>query len=76
MANEYDLYREALVIEANTNWPDEFADWDAATRLQVEAQLHAEPQAAAELAYVRQHTGFAREITVTNADLQRLRVLK
>ncbi|MDX1961809.1 MAG: hypothetical protein SFX18_01570 [Pirellulales bacterium] len=76
MANEFDPYREALVIEQNTNWPDEFADWDAATRLRAEAELHADPQAALNLTYVRQHTGFARVITVTTADLERLGVLQ
>jgi hypothetical protein len=35
--------------------------------------LHAEPQAAAEMDYVRQHTGFCRQITVTPADIARLK---
>jgi hypothetical protein len=74
MANEFDPYREALVMEFNTSWPEEFDAWDAAKRLTVESQLHAEPQAAADLAYVRQHTGFCRRITVTDADLARLGV--
>ncbi len=74
MANEFDPYREALVMEFNTSWPEEYDAWPAAKRLTVESQLHAEPQAAADLAYVRQHTGFCRRITVTEADLARLGV--
>ncbi len=38
--------------------------------------MHAEPQAATELSYVRQHTGFCRTITVHEADLERLGVLQ
>ena len=74
MANEFDPYREALVMEFNTSWPEEYDAWAAPKRLKVESQLHAEPQAAKELAYVRQHTGFCRTITVTDADLTRLGV--
>ncbi len=74
MANEFDPYREALVMEFNTSWPEEYDAWDASKRLQVESQLHAEPQAAKQLAYVRQHTGFCRQITVTDDDLTRLGV--
>ncbi|MGC4004990.1 MAG: hypothetical protein QM811_18505 [Pirellulales bacterium] len=72
MANEFDPYREALVVEYNTVWPDDYDAWSATTRLDLEKRLHAEPQAAAALDYVRQHTGFARTITVTEADLSRL----
>ena len=36
-------------------------------------RLHAEPARAAEIEYVRLYTGFCRQITVTPADLERLR---
>ena len=72
MANEFDQYREALVVETTTIWPEEYDELDAKTRLAIESQLHAEPEAASELAYVRQHTGFARQITVTEDDLHRI----
>jgi len=72
MANALDPYREALVVETSTIWPDEYQGYDTAQRERVEARLHAEPQAAAELDYVRMHTGFCRQITVTAADLERL----
>lgn len=72
MPNEFDPYREALVVEQLTNWPDEFDDWDLADRRNVEAALHADPKSCAELTYLRQHSGFARQITVTESDLERL----
>jgi hypothetical protein len=74
MPNVFDPYREALVVENHTIWPDEYEDWSAADRLRVESLLHAHPAEASELDYLRQHTGFARVITVTPADLDRLSV--
>ncbi len=74
MANEFDPYREALVVERSTLWPDELPDRDPLTRERIEQALHAAPQEAAELTYERQHTGFSRVITVTPEDLTRLGV--
>jgi hypothetical protein len=74
MPNAYDPYREALVVENHTLWPAEYEDWSDADKARVEALLHAAPQEAADLDYVRQHTGFARVITVTSADLDRVSV--
>jgi hypothetical protein len=72
MANEFDPYREKLVVETTTVWPAEHDDWDVADRLSAEAKLHAEPDKAAQLDYVRQHSGFCRQITVTPEDLARI----
>jgi hypothetical protein len=72
MANAFDPYREALVVETRTIWPDEFASLDEAERERIERLLHAQPQQCAELDYTRLHTGFCRDITVTQADLDRL----
>ncbi len=72
MPNEFDPYREALIVERTTIWPEEYDDWSLADRQRIEAQLHADPQHAAELEYVRQHSGFCRQIAVTGADLERL----
>ncbi|NCY03067.1 MAG: hypothetical protein EBX36_09220 [Planctomycetia bacterium] len=74
MSNAFDPYREALVVEHHTRWPAEYDDWSEADKTRVEPLLHAAPQEAAELDYVRQHTGFARVITVTSADLDRVSV--
>jgi hypothetical protein len=73
MATEYDRYREALVIETYTIWPEDFDGLDPAQRMQIEQRLHAEPEKAAELRYERLHSGFARVITVTPEDLARTR---
>ena len=72
MPNTFDPYRDALVVETHTIWPDDYQDWSAADKSRVESLLHSSPQQAAELDYTRQHTGFARVITVTPADLDRV----
>jgi hypothetical protein len=72
MSNEFDAYREALVVETATVWPDEYDDWEPADRQRFAERLHAEPAQAAELEYIRVHTGFLRQITVTPADIERL----
>lgn len=74
MANAFDPYREALVVEQHTVWPAAYEDWSAGDKARVEGLLHAAPADAADLDYVRQHTGFARVITVTGADLERVSV--
>jgi hypothetical protein len=73
MANEFDPYREALVMETVTLWPDEYDDLEPAERERIAERLHAAPAEAAEMEYVRMHTGFRRQITVTPADLQRMK---
>jgi hypothetical protein len=72
MANEFDPYREQLVVETITIWPEEYRGWDLSNRLAAESKLHAEPDKAADLEYVRQHTGFCRKISVTPDDLARI----
>ncbi len=74
MANEYDPYREALVVEESTVWPDEYDGWDESDKEKVGVLLHASPDEAAEMRYERQHTGFSRVITVTAEDLERVGV--
>jgi hypothetical protein len=72
MADKFDPYREALVMETETVWPEEFEVWDFARREAIARRLHASPEEAANLEYVRTHTGFCRRITVTEDDLTRL----
>lgn len=73
MSDKFDAYREALVLETNTLWPEEFQDLDAAERAAADLALHADPAACANIEYVRVHSGFCRQITVTAADLDRVR---
>lgn len=71
--NEFDPYREALVVENQTIWSDEFDHLDAATRRRYESQMHANAQQAALLTYERLHSGFCRVITVTPDDMARIK---
>ncbi len=73
MADKFDPYREALVMEMDTVWPDsvKLSDKD---RARFEQQLHAAPDQCANLEYMRTHTGFCRRIVVTDDDLARLGV--
>jgi hypothetical protein len=73
MPNTFDPYRESLVIEQTTIWPDsqEIAFIAQAERERMEKQLHADPIKATELAYIRLITGFCRQITVTKEDFKR-----
>ena len=72
MPDKFDPYREALVMETNTIWPDD-VDLDRKQKEQIAAALHADPENAGHLEYVRTHTGFCRQITVQANDLDRLR---
>jgi hypothetical protein len=72
MADKFDPYREALIVETETHWPEEYDDWEPRERARIEHLLHAKPEDAADLEYVRTHTGFCRKITVTPDDIQRV----
>ena len=74
MPNTFDRYREALVVETKTIWPDELpnAPHSESDRQRIAERLQTDPAQAAELEYVRLHVGFIRQITVTAADLERL----
>ena len=72
MSDKFDPYREALVMETKTVWPEGFETFDEARRTRIAAALHADPEQAAVLDYVRVHTGFCRQITVTDEDVARV----
>jgi hypothetical protein len=72
MPDVYDLYREKLIVETNTIWPDEFDHVEPADRARIDAALHAAPAAATNLEYVRVHSGFCRQITVAAEDVARV----
>ncbi len=71
MADKFDPYREALIVETTTIWP-EGTELAPQRRVELESLLHASPEEASQLEYVRTHTGFCRQITVTDDDLQRV----
>ncbi|HEY6563808.1 MAG TPA: hypothetical protein VIY86_04890 [Pirellulaceae bacterium] len=72
MPDKFDPYREALVMETQTIWPSDLDTVQLSQRTKIEAALHGHPEQATHLAYVRTHTGFCRQITVTAEDLQRI----
>lgn len=71
MPDKFDAYREALVVETDTIWPEEY-ELDPYQQAELSARLHASPEEAAHLEYVRTHTGFCRTIYVTEDDYQRV----
>lgn len=73
MNENFDAYREALVVETNTVWPPEFAGLSQTERDAIETRLHADAREASQLEYLRLPTGFCRQITVTADDVQRVR---
>lgn len=72
MPDKFDPYREALVMETTTIWPDEYETLEPRERARIAQALHEDPESAAHLEYVRTHSGFCRQITVTPEDVQRL----
>jgi hypothetical protein len=70
MGDKFDRYREALVVETNTIWPTEYQGLEAADKVRIEQALHANPGNCAQLQYIRLHTGFCRQITVTADDVK------
>lgn len=72
MPDDFDPYREALVLETDTVWPDEYDDWEPLQKAAISQRLHADPQHAAQLEYVRLHSGFCRRIHVTADDIARV----
>jgi hypothetical protein len=73
MPDKFDPYREALVVETSTRWPTAYKELTPSERARIEDALHAEPDRCEELEYVRMHTGFCRQITVTEGDVERIR---
>ena len=71
MPDKFDPYREALVMETETEWPEE-TDMHPRRQAELETLLHQSPEEATHLEYVRTHTGFCRRIVVTDEDLQRV----
>ena len=72
MPDKFDPYREALIMEVATVWPEEYDHLEPGEKAEIEKQLHSDPESCSNLEYVRVHTGFCRQITVTADDLERL----
>ncbi|TWU30101.1 hypothetical protein [Bythopirellula polymerisocia] len=74
MADKFDPYREALVVETSTIWPEN-NEIDPERQYHLSAALHAHPEEASNLEYVRVHSGFCRTIHVTEEDIERASAL-
>ncbi len=72
MADKFDPYREALVVETVTVWPDEYDELEPAEKARIADVLHADPASCANMEYIRTHTGFCRQITVSDSDFERV----
>lgn len=72
MADTFDPYREALVMETETIWPQQYAGLPPQEKATLAARLHEQPAEAAHLEYIRVHTGFCRRIVVTPEDMARV----
>ena len=72
MADKFDPYREALVMETSTVWPDEYDSLEPTEKSKIADALHSDPENCSTLEYVRTHTGFCRQITVTGDDYERV----
>ena len=72
MPDKFDPYREALVVETTTVWSEEYDGLDLAEKQRLAEALHADAEKCAQLEYVRSHTGFCRQITVTPDDIERI----
>ena len=72
MPDTFDPYREALVMETTTVWPEEYDEMEPTEKTRIEQALHSDPENCPQLDYVRVHTGFCRQVTVTPEDLERV----
>lgn len=72
MPDKFDPYREALIMEQETVWPEDYDHLEIEEKTRLEQLLHGDPENASTLEYVRVHTGFCRKITVTQGDLERV----
>jgi hypothetical protein len=72
MADTFDPYRESLIMETDTVWPADLAHLSPSQKATIEEKLHANPEKCQVITYVRVHTGFCRQITVTQDDINRV----
>jgi len=71
--SKYDSRLEMLVMETRTLWETDLSPLTLEERKKLAAALHATPALATKIHYERSHTGFTRIITVTEADVARMR---
>ena len=72
MADKFDPYREAVVVETSTIWPEEYDELEPTERERIAEALHGNPESCTNLEYLRMHTGFCRQISVTEDYIERV----
>lgn len=72
MADKFDPYREALVMESTTVWPEEYGELEPKEKQRIEQAVHGDPENCADITYIRTHTGFCRQINITEDDVNRV----
>jgi len=70
--NKYDPRLESLVMETRTLWDPAVGEISSEDQAWLAEEVQKHPERAAKINYDRSHTGFAREITVTVADVERI----
>lgn len=74
--DKFDPRVDDLVMETRTLWDPSVGDLSAEDRAWVAKAIHQQPELASHVVYERSHTGFARIITVTLEDIQKLYVAR
>jgi hypothetical protein len=70
--DKYDPRLESLVMETRTLWDPQVGNLSTEDKAWLASEVHKHPERAAKITYERSHTGFAREITVTVSDVERI----
>jgi len=70
--NKYDARVDSLVIESRTSWDPSVGKLSDEDKRFLSTMVHQSPAKAAKVSYSRSHTGFTREITVTDQDIARI----
>jgi hypothetical protein len=69
---KFDPRVDSLVIESRTSWDPTIANLSEEDKKYLSRMVHLSPEKAAKVSYSRSHTGFTREITVTEGDIARI----
>lgn len=69
---KFDSRVDSLVIESRTEWDPSVGKVSDEDKIIIANLVHRQPAKAKKIAYMRSHTGFTREITVTADDIARI----
>lgn len=70
--NKFDARLESLVVQTQTLWSPEVQDLSDEEKTIISRAIQMRPELASQISYERTHTGFIRQVTVTEADIARL----